>query len=146
MATVPNTTTFTLQDVINVVGGASLSDAFANATDARFDPSYKGSKNNLLNFRNYDTTRGAATLSISPGSHNGTGSFTLTVTASAGNTWIASAGSSGGWISFTGSYSQTGSGSFTVNVAARPTGGSATTGSISVTSAAPTQSCSVQRP
>lgn len=54
MASVPNTTTFTLQNVVSVVGGTSLSAAFANSVDSYFDPAYKGSKNNLLNFRNYN--------------------------------------------------------------------------------------------
>ena len=53
MGSVPNTTTFTLQDVLNVTGGSDLVAAFANSTDSYFDPAYKGSKNNLLNFRNY---------------------------------------------------------------------------------------------
>jgi len=54
---VPNTTTFTFQDVttevysdINV--GRNLVSAFVDATGT-FDPSYVGSKNQLLNFRNY---------------------------------------------------------------------------------------------
>lgn len=59
MASVPNTNTFKLTDVTAVVGGSSLSVAFASSVDACFDPTYKGSKNSLLNFRNYDTTRGA---------------------------------------------------------------------------------------
>jgi uncharacterized membrane protein len=50
---VPNTTTFSLQDVVNVVPGSnSLVSAFANATGT-FDPAYVGDKSNLLNFRNY---------------------------------------------------------------------------------------------
>ena len=53
MASVPNTTTFTEQDVKNVISVSSLVDMFTYAPDAYFDPSYKGSKNNLLNFRNY---------------------------------------------------------------------------------------------
>lgn len=64
MATsVPNTTTFTLQDVIDVVGGTSLTAAFANSTDAYFDASYKGSKNQLLNFRNYTVPTRSMTVS-----------------------------------------------------------------------------------
>lgn len=55
MANVPNTNTFSLQDVIYVVGGTSLVQAFANAVAGGFDPAYVGSKNNLLNFRNYNT-------------------------------------------------------------------------------------------
>lgn len=58
MATsVPNTTTFSLLDVVAVVGGADLEECFNNATDAHFDPAHItnawGTKNNLLNFRNY---------------------------------------------------------------------------------------------
>ncbi|NQW35445.1 MAG: hypothetical protein HQ471_00420 [Flavobacteriales bacterium] len=53
---VPNTTTFDLQTVVNVVNPTSddLTDCFADAIANKFDPTYSGSKNNLLNFRNYD--------------------------------------------------------------------------------------------
>lgn len=57
---VPNTTTFTLQDVKSEIesnGGSattSLVAAFSNAIAAGFDSSYEGSKNQLLNFRNYN--------------------------------------------------------------------------------------------
>jgi len=52
---VPNTTTFSLQDVVNEVGPdySTLSSCFADAYTEYFDPTYSGSKNNLLNFRNY---------------------------------------------------------------------------------------------
>ena len=56
---VPNTNTFSFLDVKNEIesnGGAttnSLVDAFANANAGGFDPAYEGSKNSLLNFRNY---------------------------------------------------------------------------------------------
>jgi len=53
MGQVPDTNTFSLQDVVNVVGGSSLSAAFTNSVDSYFDSTYKGSKNNLYNFRNY---------------------------------------------------------------------------------------------
>jgi len=49
---VPNTNTFSLQDVVNVTGGNDLIEAFSLATGT-FDPLYEGSKNSLLNFRNY---------------------------------------------------------------------------------------------
>lgn len=52
---VPNTTTFSLTDVTAITGGTSLSAAFTNSVDSYFDPAYKGSKDNLLNFRNYKT-------------------------------------------------------------------------------------------
>lgn len=52
--TVPNTTTFCFSDVVSVVGGTCLQDAFTNSIDSHFDPTYKGSKNQLSNFRNYN--------------------------------------------------------------------------------------------
>jgi hypothetical protein len=55
---VPNTTTFSLQDVVNVVNPTTddLVDCFADAGASKFDPAYSGSKDNLLNFRNYNNT------------------------------------------------------------------------------------------
>ena len=52
---VPNTTTFTLQNVVDEVNPTTddLVDCFADATSSSFDSNYSGSKNNLLNFRNY---------------------------------------------------------------------------------------------
>tara|TARA_R110002050_G_C8492682_1_gene474806 strand:- start:48 stop:461 length:414 start_codon:yes stop_codon:yes gene_type:complete len=53
---VPNTTTFTLQNVVDVVNPTTddLVDCFADAVASKFDSNYEGSKNQLLNFRNYD--------------------------------------------------------------------------------------------
>lgn len=56
MSTVPDTSTFSLQDVVDVVGGTSLVAAFSNSVDSYFDPAYKGSKDALYCFRNYDTS------------------------------------------------------------------------------------------
>jgi len=55
---VPNTSTFTLQDVVNTVNPTTddLVDCFADAVSSKFDSSYSGSKNALLNFRNYDSS------------------------------------------------------------------------------------------
>ena len=55
---VPNTTTFTLQNVVDTVNPTTddLVDSFADAVASKFDDSYEGSKNQLLNFRNYDGT------------------------------------------------------------------------------------------
>ena len=52
---VPNTTTFTLQNVVDEVNPTTddLVDCFADATSSSFDSNYSGDKNNLLNFRNY---------------------------------------------------------------------------------------------
>ncbi len=52
---VPNTSTFSLQDVVNEVNPTTddLVDSFADAVASKFDSTYSGSKNQLLNFRNY---------------------------------------------------------------------------------------------
>jgi hypothetical protein len=52
---VPNTATFSATDVQTNIGGGhtGLVALFANAIDDFFDPTYSGSKNSLLNFRNY---------------------------------------------------------------------------------------------
>jgi len=53
---VPNTSTFSLQDVQTELGGVNddLIECFSNANASGFDPTYEGSKNSLLNFRNYN--------------------------------------------------------------------------------------------
>jgi len=52
---VPNTTTFTLQNVVDVVDNDdNLVGVFNDAVASKFDSAYSGAKNNLLNFRNYD--------------------------------------------------------------------------------------------
>jgi len=55
---VPDTNTFTLQDVVDEINPTTddLVDCFADAISGNFDASYSGSKNNLLNFRNYKDT------------------------------------------------------------------------------------------
>jgi len=55
MAGVPDTTTFKLTDVTAVVVPSSnnLVECFADAVAGYFDPTYAGSKDRLLNFRNY---------------------------------------------------------------------------------------------
>ena len=53
---VPDTNTFSLQDVTNELGlgsGDSLTDCFNDATSSQFDPNYKGDGDRLSNFRNY---------------------------------------------------------------------------------------------
>ena len=56
---VPNTDTFSLQDVIDEVNPTTddLVDCFADAIAGNFDPAYEGSKDRLLNFRNYGAYR-----------------------------------------------------------------------------------------
>lgn len=55
MAKVPNTNSFSLQDVVNVITGAAhdLADCFAHADANLFDPAYEGARDRLSNFRNY---------------------------------------------------------------------------------------------
>jgi len=52
---IPDTNTFSLQDVVNEIGPTTndLIDCFADAVPGNFDPAYSGSTNELLNFRNY---------------------------------------------------------------------------------------------
>lgn len=55
---VPDTNTFSLQDVQTELGGVNddLVECFSNALSTGFDPAYEGSKDSLLNFRNYTNT------------------------------------------------------------------------------------------
>lgn len=52
---VPDTSTFSLQDVVDEVNPSSdtLQESFNDSIDINFDPSWMGSKNRLSNFRNY---------------------------------------------------------------------------------------------
>jgi len=64
---VPNTTTFSLQDVVTEINPTTddLVDCFADAVAGSFDPSYSGSKNNLLNFRNYGAAPAVIQFNVS---------------------------------------------------------------------------------
>ena len=54
MGSIPNTTTFSLLDVKNLLGCPfDQNSCFIYSVDSYFDPTYKGSKNSLMNFRNY---------------------------------------------------------------------------------------------
>lgn len=55
-ASVPNTTTFSLQDVCNVIQPSvnNLVTCFTEADSASFDPTYEGDMTSLYNFRNYN--------------------------------------------------------------------------------------------
>ena len=60
---VPNTTTFTLQNVVDVVDNDdNLVGVFNDAVASKFDSAYSGAKNNLLNFRNYDSSSNTSFL------------------------------------------------------------------------------------
>ena len=91
---VPNTDTFTLDDVLQELGlgdGDSLQDCFDDAVSSDFDGNYNpnstGTSNNLLNFRNYANAGLTAVLS----NNNLSGSsswnfFSLDVSSYAGST------------------------------------------------------------
>ena len=53
---VPNTNTFTMDDVFDEIGYLDLVTCFDEATDSYFNPLYKGSKDRLSNFRDYKVT------------------------------------------------------------------------------------------
>ena len=63
---VPDTTTFELQDVVDEVNPTTddLLDCFADAVASKFDSTYEGSKNQLLNFRNYGALTAFLTSSL----------------------------------------------------------------------------------
>lgn len=104
---VPNNTTFSMRDVCDEMGlsyaGRTLTSLFSSANPNGFDPAYVGSKNSLLNFRNYDHTPVANFLTISPESQNFTydgGTFTITVSSNISwtvdsSTWISTSPLSG---------------------------------------------------
>jgi len=75
---VPNTTTFDLQTVVNVVNPTTddLVDSFADAVASKFDSTYSGSKNQLLNFRNYDSAT-VNTLTVTTDAGTGIPSFSF---------------------------------------------------------------------
>lgn len=137
MASVPDTTNFSEQNVQAVLGGSGLVAMFAAAVDMSFDINYKGSKNALYCFRNYNSV--PRSISASPSSisclHTVGYSGTITVTASSSTTWTASAGSYTSWIHITGGGPWTGNHTFSVVV---DTYTSARSGSIALIGSAPT--------
>ena len=69
---VPNTTTFTMDDVFDEVGHMDLLTCFSVATDSYFKPLYKGSKDRLSNFRDYKVTVTLTSFNSSVGSSSQT--------------------------------------------------------------------------
>jgi len=55
MGSVPDTNTFSLQDVVDVVNPSihTLQHSFDESIPEYFDPTYEGNKDRLSNFRNY---------------------------------------------------------------------------------------------
>lgn len=81
---VPNTTTFSLQDVQTELGGVNddLVECFANASASGFDPVYEGLKNSLLNFRNYNNNINAVSFVDSFGTVSVGTTLNATISAS----------------------------------------------------------------
>jgi len=71
MAKVPDTTTFSLQNVVDVVNPTTddLSDCFSDGNSSYYDATYSGSKNSLYNFRNYGLDGTTTTTTVSPCSY-----------------------------------------------------------------------------
>jgi len=68
---VPNTTTFTLQNVVDEIDNDdNLVGCFNDAIASYFDSSYEGSKNQLLNFRNYGSGNALSSFQGSGGQND----------------------------------------------------------------------------
>jgi len=136
---VPNTTTFTLQNVVDEIAGpqTSLIACFADAASSGYDPLYEGTKTNLLNFRNYVDVN----LVISPTTFNATNSFqsfTLTITSDV--SWTVT--DNVAWISTSPS---SGSNNGSVSVTILSNGGAFRAGIITVTGGGRTATCAVSQ-
>jgi len=76
MAAVPNSSNFSFADVCLVLYGSSstsgrnLNQCFTDSVDSKFDTNYKGSKNSLMNFRNYNYAKPICTISAVQTSSN----------------------------------------------------------------------------
>ena len=132
---VPNTTTFTLQNVVDTINPTTddLVDCFNDAIIGKFDSNYgPGDESNLLQFRNYDAGNALTQFSGSSGQndfkflctqtvatlywHNGAGTHPTTgdivYTNSAGTTaftcctYMKTNGNWGLWLEFDGTGSQ----------------------------------------
>mgnify|MGYP003631900922 CR=1 FL=1 len=92
---VPDTTTFELQDVVDEVNPTTddLVDCFADANASYFDSTYEGSKNQLLNFRNYGaTSRTMFTIDNSYSYGNASSACTLGTGTTLRNLWHTGSG------------------------------------------------------
>jgi hypothetical protein len=97
---IPNTNTFSLNDVrveVGLAANTNLIACFAAANNSFFDPAYVGTKDRLSNFRNYN---GAAnTLSVSPGTFTRTSAaFNVNANITSNTTWSVS--DNAAWLSF----------------------------------------------
>ena len=88
-----DTNTFSLQDVVDEINPTTddLVDCFADAVASSFDPNYSGSKNQLLNFRNYGNNTPVVSLTTT---ENEGYFLQLSCTANSTQTWVASGNAS----------------------------------------------------
>lgn len=122
---VPNTNTFTLANVCDEIGltggNRTLSNCFSSAVSGGFDPTYGAiTDDDLLAFRNYSHS---TPVTITPSAINvgsGSGSHIITVTTT--ETWTAAVTLGAAFISFIGSSSGSGNGSFTISLLANGSG------------------------
>tara|TARA_R110002073_G_scaffold332814_1_gene519381 strand:+ start:497 stop:964 length:468 start_codon:yes stop_codon:yes gene_type:complete len=118
MAAVPNTTTFSLQDVVNAVGGTqnSLQDCFDDAVSVAFNSTYGSiSDNDMYAFRDYEEVGVVKTISLNPSQYidvSASGA-TLSFTVTSNSSWSVT--TAGGFMTPS-TTSGSGNGSFTVNV------------------------------
>lgn len=137
---VPNTTTFNLINVIDAITGSQddLVECFAESTPTAFNPAYSGSKNSLLNFRDYNET--VYVLSISPSFHYATGeASSFTIAISTALSWSSS--DSAIWISRSPS-TGTGNGTMTVSLSENATGGPRS-GTVTITVTGQSEICTI---
>ena len=92
---VPNTTTFDLQDVVDEVNPTTddLVACFAAANDNYFNPTYEGSKNSLLNFRDYGSHNAGSDYSISASPN----SFSVTCRKTTKSSTVTTLPTAGRW-------------------------------------------------
>ena len=64
MGNVPDTTTFRFTDVTAIIDSGDMITAFASSISGAFDSRYAGSKNLLLNFRNYGATPSTPVITL----------------------------------------------------------------------------------
>ena len=89
---IPDQTDFNLSDVrieLSLPATASLTDCFAEACAAGFNPTYEGSKDRLSNFRDYDHTPCTLSISWSPQSRSlsSSGQTTTATITAVGDGW-----------------------------------------------------------
>lgn len=140
---VPNTTDFTMEDVrieLGLPSNTNLVACFAAADPDGFNPFYAGSKDSLLNFRDYKEPTVTPTMTLDPQviptQSAGSGSFGMTITSN--TTWTVTDNAS--WVTVSPT-SGSGNGSITVSYTSNLSGSTrSATITATTTSGSPTAS------